>query len=266
MCPGYNEVFAKLYDADWTAFTAEVTPLLLAYCEVQMPKRFPKRMLDLCCGTGSVALAFLNRGYEVTGVDLSPSMLAHAQRKTSSYIKAGKAHFIQADVSDVHIMDGPFGVVVSTFGSLNHLLTEAALLGAFNTASSVLDEGGLFVFDLVTELGLREWNNVSVEEHEEWLLVDRGFFDQRSRRAVAKLSGFVKRKDNLFERFGEIIRSQAFSMQSVDDLLHKAGWRHVSFRSINDLNRSLAEPEEHKRVFVVATKHKLPTNLAEESQ
>ena len=40
-----------------------------------------ERVLDLCCGTGDVALAFANRGVQATGLDFSASMLAIARAR-----------------------------------------------------------------------------------------------------------------------------------------------------------------------------------------
>jgi ubiquinone/menaquinone biosynthesis C-methylase UbiE len=41
----------------------------------------PAEVLDLACGTGSLAVLLAEDGYRVTGIDASPSMLAKARRK-----------------------------------------------------------------------------------------------------------------------------------------------------------------------------------------
>ena len=41
----------------------------------------PERILDLGCGTGGHALVLARRGYRITGVDRSASMLEIARRK-----------------------------------------------------------------------------------------------------------------------------------------------------------------------------------------
>ena len=40
------------------------------------------RALDLCCGTGDLALALAQRGAETTGLDFSPQMLEVAERRS----------------------------------------------------------------------------------------------------------------------------------------------------------------------------------------
>ena len=43
----------------------------------------PKRLIDLGCGTGSISVLLAEKGYEVTGVDISCEMLSAALKKAS---------------------------------------------------------------------------------------------------------------------------------------------------------------------------------------
>src|SRR5512146_3181664 len=52
---------------------------------VQLARPRPgERALDLCCGTGDLALALARRGVEVVGMDFSARMLAVAAAKTKT--------------------------------------------------------------------------------------------------------------------------------------------------------------------------------------
>jgi SAM-dependent methyltransferase len=51
-----------------------------ARMEAWLPRR-PGDVLDLGCGTGSLSLLAAERGHRVTGVDLSPAMVARAREK-----------------------------------------------------------------------------------------------------------------------------------------------------------------------------------------
>ena len=42
-------------------------------------------VLDLGCGTGNHAIPLAKRGFQVTGVDVSPGMLAHAEAKVMGW-------------------------------------------------------------------------------------------------------------------------------------------------------------------------------------
>ena len=55
----------------------EVKALLRIFSEEGVP---PKgRILDLCCGIGRHSILLAERGYQVTGIDLSPVLIARAR-------------------------------------------------------------------------------------------------------------------------------------------------------------------------------------------
>jgi len=68
----------------------------------------PKRVLDVGTGTGVAALALADwfPDAEVTGVDLSPGMVAEAERK------GGRVRFLVADASRLPFPDASFDLVV----------------------------------------------------------------------------------------------------------------------------------------------------------
>ncbi|HEY8975097.1 MAG TPA: class I SAM-dependent methyltransferase, partial [Burkholderiaceae bacterium] len=62
----------------------------------RMAARFGGPVLELCCGTGLVAIPVAAMGLSVTGVDLAAPMLAHAQAKAEH--ADVDVHWIEADV------------------------------------------------------------------------------------------------------------------------------------------------------------------------
>ena len=71
------------------------------------------RVLDVCCGTGDLALADERAGGKVTGLDFSAEMLARARRKSSS------VEWIEGDALALPFPDGSFDVVTVGFGIRN---------------------------------------------------------------------------------------------------------------------------------------------------
>ena len=52
-----------------------------------------ERVLDLCCGTGDISLAFARQGLEVVGLDFSEPMLSHAiARSQAQHAKSPFPH------------------------------------------------------------------------------------------------------------------------------------------------------------------------------
>src|SRR5207248_7947776 len=50
-----------------------------------------ERALDVCCGTGDIALALAHRGAEVVGLDFSEPMLAVAKSKVNSEFRVSSS-------------------------------------------------------------------------------------------------------------------------------------------------------------------------------
>lgn len=81
---GYYRLHAGIYDATRWSFLFGREAVLARAAEAQPA---PKRILEVGCGTGRnlVALARRFPHAQLTGVDLSDSMLAVARRKTAAY-------------------------------------------------------------------------------------------------------------------------------------------------------------------------------------
>jgi SAM-dependent methyltransferase len=67
----------------------------------------PARIADLGCGTGTLSRLLVDEGYDVTGVDFSPAMIARARAKVPS------AAFVVADATRPPLPLGSFDVVLS---------------------------------------------------------------------------------------------------------------------------------------------------------
>lgn len=101
--------WAKVYDAFTTLLRIEdVRRQTVEISRVQPGDK----VLDVCTGTGDVALAFARQCGDVTGIDLSPDMLAVAQKKDTK----SKIRFVQMDATRMDFGDGEFDVSSISFG------------------------------------------------------------------------------------------------------------------------------------------------------
>lgn len=76
------------------------------------------RVLDVCSGTGDLAIALASTGAEVTGSDFCPEMLRHAVRKSAS-LGPGAPGYLAADTQRLPFPDDTFDVVTVAFGIRN---------------------------------------------------------------------------------------------------------------------------------------------------
>jgi glycine/sarcosine N-methyltransferase len=140
----FYDALAPMFDVmtDWEARLASEGPFL----QQVLHESGATRILDAACGSGGHALALARWGYDVTGADASPAMIALARQKAA---EAGLN--IPFVVSDLAALTGattqgrPYDAVLCLGNSLPHLLTQADLLAALKGMAGVLRPGGLFV-------------------------------------------------------------------------------------------------------------------------
>jgi tRNA (cmo5U34)-methyltransferase len=99
------------------------------------------RVLDLGCGTGTVARAVLDRwpDAELTCLDMAEAMLDMARVKLERF---GKTRYVAADFSAWE-GEGAYDAVVSSL-ALHHLPDDAAKGAFFSKVQSLLSPGGSF--------------------------------------------------------------------------------------------------------------------------
>jgi demethylmenaquinone methyltransferase/2-methoxy-6-polyprenyl-1,4-benzoquinol methylase len=110
-------------------------------------------VLDLCCGTGDLAIA-LNRRYRarLIGVDFAHSMLLRAGKKSArlhspDLVQLRPIRFIEADALRLPFADASFDLVTSAFGFRNLANYEAGL----REIQRVLKPGGAIAILEFTE-------------------------------------------------------------------------------------------------------------------
>lgn len=76
------------------------------------------RILDLACGKGRHSIYLAQKGYDVTGVDLSPESIAHAQTQAHNHL-----HFSVHDMREpLDVL--PFDYIFNLFTSFGYFPTE----------------------------------------------------------------------------------------------------------------------------------------------
>lgn len=140
----YARYYNLLYrDKDYAAESAFVLGILKKY------GASPHSLLDLGCGTGRHALETCGAGIQVTGVDLSETMLEMGRRKLAQ-LKQGGAEtlpdLVHGDVRTVRL-ERKFDAVTSLFHVMSYQNSEQDAIAMFETAKCHLVKNGLFFFD-----------------------------------------------------------------------------------------------------------------------
>ena len=100
-------------------------------------------VLNLGCGSGRHDRCLVERGYTVTGVDLSEEMLRAARNAAAG---TDALSYVRGDARSIRL-GKTFDVVISLFHVMSYQVTNRDLLEAFATAHAHLKPGGLFIFD-----------------------------------------------------------------------------------------------------------------------
>lgn len=106
------------------------------------------RLLDVGCGTGLSFIPMLERGFQVTGCDISPGMLELARVK----VDEEAATLLVADMRELPRL-GQFDLIWAVNDAMNYLLSVSELEATLAGMVANLAPGGRIVFDLNT-LGL----------------------------------------------------------------------------------------------------------------
>ena len=109
------------------------------------------RLLDVGCGTGLSFVTMLDRGFEVTGCDISPAMLARAQERSE-----GRARLVEVDMRRLPPL-GEFDLVWAVNDAVNYLLESADLRDALTGMRRNLAPDGIVLFDVNTLAGYRSF-------------------------------------------------------------------------------------------------------------
>lgn len=102
-------------------------------------------ILELGCGTGRHAIALTRLGYHVTGIDLSETMIAQAQKNSQSQSIEG-VQFLQGDLREFRI-ERKFCAVLALFHVMSYQTRNSDIQAAMATAAAHLIPGGVFIFD-----------------------------------------------------------------------------------------------------------------------
>jgi SAM-dependent methyltransferase len=134
--------FKENQKAAWSGFamletlTGSVAPRLLRFAGVTAGAQ----LLDVACGTGVVALSAARLGARVTGVDLTPELIARAKENASLMRLEGT--FLEGDAEALPVGDAQFDFVLSQFGHMFAPRPEVAVKEMLR----VLKPGGTLAF------------------------------------------------------------------------------------------------------------------------
>lgn len=209
--------------------------------------RIPVRsVLDLACGTGTIACLLAERGYEVVATDASEEMLTQAAGKAA--LSEGNAPlFLLQSMPRLRLVE-MVDAVVSTMDSLNYLTREKDIRETFCRVHRWLKPGGQFIFDVNTPYKLRRMDRqMYMDETEDSFCVWRTFFSERTQCCTYQVDLFRLTEDGLWDREFEEHRERAWTEEQLRRFLEDAGFTQICVTG--DLTMKAPRPEEDRIIF-----------------
>lgn len=111
----------------------------------QLPIHPPQTILDLACGKGRHAIYLAQKGFDVTGMDLSPANIQAASRHAHEHLRF--------EIQDMRHDLGAerFDAVFNLFTGFGYFETDAENFSVFANVYRALRPQGVFLFDYLNE-------------------------------------------------------------------------------------------------------------------
>ncbi len=219
---GYS-VFARYYDS----LTANIDYKKRAEYFHRIIKLFKRTdgniLLDLACGTGSIAEEMAKLGYDVIGVDNSDEMLGIALNK-----KFESSLNIQYLCQDMRRLDlyGSVDVTVCALDSINHLKSLSDVKKVFINVALFSEPDALFIFDVNTLYKHRNIlaDNTFTYETDRVFCVWENTLLPETDEVKMNLEFFELEENGMYSRSSDSFSEFAYSEENIEKLLKECGF------------------------------------------
>lgn len=209
-----------------------------------------KNLLDIGCGTGTLACLLHEAGYNVTGIDLSEDMLAVASARMNANGISMPLYAMSMDE-----LDGfdNLDVAIIPIDSINYVKEEANVFETLKRIYESLRDGGQLFFDVHS---LFKMDSIFLDgpftyDDGEITYVwhtEPGDFEHS---VYHQMTFFVQTENGLFERFDEEHFQRTFAIKQYEAWLTELGFTSVEVTS--DWSDE-APHDESERIFIRAVK------------
>ncbi len=182
-------------------------------------KHEPKRVLDLCCGTGDLAVTVCRleeRGVRVVGLDYSPPMLEIARQKAAFLAGDRYISFIHGDAASLPFPDASFDCVGISFAFRNLTYKNPLFRQHLTEVYRVLTAEGRYVIVETSQPDSRLFRRI-FHWYLRWFVRRVGFWLSGNRGAYNYLAESA---------------ANFYTAEEVENMLLEAGFREVRYRPL----------------------------------
>lgn len=186
----------------------------------------PSSVIDLGCGTGSIAIPLSQKGYRVFGVDLSEEMLAIAYEKMQQV--RGQVTWVQQDMCKLSLPQ--VDSVISFCDSMSYLVEEQDVKETIQRAYDHLRPGGSFLFDVHSPYKILHifGNHTFTYLEEDVNYVWQCFTDEERLEVEHQLTFFLRQEGRLYKKLEEDHLQRAYQPTQMVSWLREAGFDEIT--------------------------------------
>ena len=213
--------FGPSYLALYDETLRERTPVEIDRLETLLHLQPPLRILDLPCGQGRHAIELARRGYEVTGVDISPFMIEVARERAKA--SGLQVHWLVGDMRKP-IPGGSFDLILNLFTSFGYFAEDADDQQVLAAAVSMLKPNGRFLLEVIN--GERVMANF---EERGWFTVGQSAVMETRRLARSSQRMEVERTVSTpAESETSVHTLRLYTGPQIEAAMRQAGFQHVT--------------------------------------
>lgn len=239
--------FAEVYDELMTDIPyAEYVEWIQTYA----PAQNYKNLLDIGCGTGTLALMLHKAGYAVSGIDLSEEMLAIASARMEDEKVSMPLYAMSMDELDGF---SELDVAIIPIDSINYVKEQQNVLETLKRVFDSLREGGQLFFDVHS---LFKMDDIFLDgpftyDDGETSYVWHTEPGEEPHSVYHQMTFFVLTEGGLYERFDEEHYQRTFAYEQYVTWLKEIGFSHVEVTA----DWMPTQPaDESERIFIRAVK------------
>ena len=209
----FDENYVKVYEELEKRTSREVDSILR-----MMNLKSRARILDLCCGYGRHSIELAQKGFAVTGYDLSDFFLKKAKEEAGALgLKIG---FIKGDMRKLPF-EGRFDAVVNLFTSFGYFEKERDDIKLLKGVCKALKKDGLFLLDLINrEHLIRGFQRRTWRPNGDFIMLEDNFLDLFTSRWESTRTLLFENGERAQHSFS----LRLFSFAEMLNLLKRAGF------------------------------------------
>lgn len=217
----YGSLCTEMYEILHEKAPTDELEFYLSYAEKGM------RILEPLCGSGRFLVPFLERGFDISGMDLSEEMLAKLKQK------APGAKVMQTDIVK-YSGEETYDYIFIPSGSISLFTDMDICKNILRKMKELLEPGGRFVFAVDTvfnrcadDSGYKVNVSVKTKEGFDLVLKDKNYYEEKSQTQFSPSIYELSNGSELLQRESMDFQTHLYRYGEMEEYLKACGFKNI---------------------------------------